>query len=160
MTVGLICIYARPFTNNKPVGKLSEEIVPAEFNRLHRQLLTMRHKLFAHAEASLSAGDDNYPNEAVIVNDGQIISMNVSRSAVVPGVLEEMAKLVESLIEKTNYHRQKHAKKFGREVAKLGKGEFRLNVLDPTAPLFTKLTESEVQIRREKKKLLDPNSDL
>jgi hypothetical protein len=89
-----------------------------------------------------------------------VVQNGVCPFAVLPGVLEEMAKLVESLIEKTNYHRQKHAKKFGREVAKLGKGEFRLNVLDPTAPLFTKLTESEVQIRREKKKLLDPNSDL
>jgi hypothetical protein len=31
MTVGLICTYARPFTNNRPVEKLDADIVPQEF---------------------------------------------------------------------------------------------------------------------------------
>jgi hypothetical protein len=34
----------------------------------------MRHKLFAHADASLVVGEEDYPNEAVIENDGKIIS--------------------------------------------------------------------------------------
>ena len=147
-------------TNNEPVGKLSEEIVPEEFKHRHTLIMELQHKLFAHADATLAAAPDNYPNEAVIVNDGEKLWMDVSRSAVVPTSLEKMRPLVNSLIDKTNYRRQKYQKKFGKEVAKLGKGEFRLNVLDPAAPLFTKLSESEVQIRRKKKRLLDPNSYL
>jgi hypothetical protein len=42
--------------------------------------------------------------------------MNVSRAAVVPGVLEKMQPLVNGLIEKTNYHRQKYAKKFSKRL--------------------------------------------
>ena len=42
MLVGLICLYARPFTNNRPVGPLSEDIVPKEYLGLHRDIITMR----------------------------------------------------------------------------------------------------------------------
>ena len=75
MTVVLICIYARPFTNNYPVGKFSQEIVPTEFKYRHILIMTLRHKLFAHAEAALAAAPDDYPNEAVIVNDGERLSL-------------------------------------------------------------------------------------
>jgi hypothetical protein len=159
MSVGLICIYARPFTNNEPVGKLSEEIVPEQFKHRHTLIMALRHRLFAHADATLAAAPDNYPNEAVIVNDGEKLWMDVSRSAVVPSLLEKMQPLVNGLIDKTNYHRRKYAKKFSKEVAQLGKGEFRLNVVDSAAPLFAKLSEAERRVRREKKSLLDPNSD-
>ena len=76
MTVGLICTYARPFTNNEPVGKLGEDVVPPELKHVHDHLITMRDQLFAHADALLAAAPDEYPNEAVIVNDGQTLSMN------------------------------------------------------------------------------------
>jgi hypothetical protein len=62
MMVGLICIYARPFTNNRPVGKLSDEIVPEEFKDLHDSIITLRHTLFAHADAFARVGEEHYPN--------------------------------------------------------------------------------------------------
>jgi hypothetical protein len=158
MTAGLICIYARPFTNNRPVGKLSDEIVPPEFKVLHDKIITMRHKLFAHAEASLLVGEEDYPNEAVIENDGETISMAVSRVAVKPTTLEEMSPLVEALIKKTNYYRSKQAKRFANIIRKLGEGDFRLNVVDPSAPLFLRLSEAQRLVRQGKRKVLDPNS--
>ena len=36
MLVGLICLYTRPFTNNRPVGPLPEDIVAQEYRELHR----------------------------------------------------------------------------------------------------------------------------
>jgi hypothetical protein len=158
MTAGLICIYARPFTNNKPVGELSDEIVPPEFKSLHDKIITMRHKLFAHADASLMVGEEDYPNEAVIENDGKKIAMAVSRVAVVPSFLEQTSPLVQELIKKTNYYRTKHGKKFANTIRKLGKGDFRLNVVDPSAPLFVKLSTAQSRVRQEKRKILDPNS--
>jgi len=47
MTVGLICLYARPFTNNRPVGPLSEDIVPKEHLEFHQEIIKIRHQLFA-----------------------------------------------------------------------------------------------------------------
>ena len=128
MSVGLICTYARPFTNNEPVGKLSEEIVPEEFKHRHTLIMALRHRLFAHADATLAAAPDDYPNEAVIVHDGEQLWMDVSRSAVVPSLLEKMQPMVNGLIDKTNYYRRKYQKKFSKHITRLGKGEFRLNV--------------------------------
>jgi hypothetical protein len=66
MLVGLICLYARPFTNNRPVGPLPDDIVPQEYRELHRTILEMRHKLFAHGDASAMTRPDDYPNELVL----------------------------------------------------------------------------------------------
>jgi hypothetical protein len=153
--VGLICVYARPFTYNEPVGKLPEKIIPAEFKALHDDIMTLRHKLFAHGEASLTVGKDDYPNEAVIESDGQNIVIAVSRAAVKPIFLQRMLPLVEALIEKTGYHRSKLAKKFSKTIRALGKGQFRLNVLDPNAPIFVPLSEDEKHVRKKKRSAFD-----
>jgi hypothetical protein len=72
ITVGLVSIYVRPFTNNKPVGKLSDRIVPAYFKDFHESILIVRNRLFAHADVSATIGKD-YPIEVVIENDGKEI---------------------------------------------------------------------------------------
>jgi hypothetical protein len=155
ITVGLICIYARPFTNNFPVGELPEEIIPAEFKSLHKNIMKMRHTLFAHAQASLTVGKDDYPNEVVIEHDGTIPRICVSRAAVKTVVLERMVPLVEALIEKTSWHRSKFAKKYSKTVRNLGKGEFRLNVTDPNAPIFVRLSKGEKFVRKKKRSAFD-----
>jgi hypothetical protein len=156
--VGLICIYARPFTYNEPVGKLSDEIVPEEFKKLHDDILEKRHTIFAHAEVSVLIGEEDYPNEVVIESDGKNPSISVGRVAVTPDGLERMSPLVEALIEKTNYHRLKYAKKFNKTVLNLGKGEFRLNVVDSSAPIFLKLSKAQKLVWQKKKNSLDPKS--
>ena len=153
--VGLICVYARPFTWNEPVGNLSEEFVPEEFKELHRDIMRLRHKLFAHADASLTVGKDDYPNEAVIENDGQNIAIAVSRAAVKPIFLERMLPLVEALIKNTHQCRLKHFRKFSKTIRRLGKGEFRLNVTDPNAPVFVRLSEAEKLVRKKKRSVFD-----
>jgi hypothetical protein len=50
LCVGLICLYSRPFTNNRPVGPLPNDIVPKKQLSLHQDIITMRHKLFAHGD--------------------------------------------------------------------------------------------------------------
>src|SRR6202043_3177976 len=106
--------------------------------------------------ATLAAAPDNFPNEAVIVNDGEKLWMDVSRSAVVPTLLEKMQPLVHGLMPKTNYSARKYQKKFSKQIEGLGKGEFRLNVWDPSALFFIKLSGVERKIRKVKKSILDP----
>ena len=155
LSVGLICIYARPFTNNFPVGELSEEIVPEEFKSLHKQIMKMRNTLFAHAQASLRVGKDDYPNEVVVEHDGTIPRICVSRAAAKTVVLERMLPLVKTLIEKTSWHRSKFAKKYVKTILNNGKGEFRLNVTDPNAPIFVPLSEDEKLVRKKKRSAFD-----
>ena len=56
------------------------------------------------------------------------------------------------------YHRSKLANKFTKTLRKLGKGQYRLNVADPAASLFQKLSDAEMLIRKQKKSALDPRS--
>jgi hypothetical protein len=79
--VGLICLYARPFTNNRPVGPLSDEIVPPEEKDVHETIIEIRHKLFAHAEASAVLRDDDYPNDVFLMNYKGKSSLTLARFA-------------------------------------------------------------------------------
>jgi len=49
---GLICLYGKPFKNNKGVGKLPRDMVPKEQLSLHDQLIVIRDQLYAHSDAS------------------------------------------------------------------------------------------------------------
>ncbi len=42
--------------------------------------MNLRHKLFAHADASLTVGKDDYPNEVVIEHDGRIPTRATARA--------------------------------------------------------------------------------
>jgi hypothetical protein len=149
MTVGLICLYARPFTNNRPVGPLSEDLVPQEHLALHRDIIKIRHQLFAHADASAMTRPDDYPNDLVFVNNGKSHRFNMTRFLAEPPFFEWMTPLLDALIEKTRYHSGKFANKLKSHFGPFKNiGEFRLNVLDPAAPIFSKLTEIE-KVTRE-----------
>jgi hypothetical protein len=63
-------------------------------------------------------------NEVVIEHDGTIPRICVSRAAVKTVVLERMVPLVKALIEKTEWHRSKFAKKYRKTLRDLGKGDF------------------------------------
>ena len=150
LTVGLICLYARPFTGNRPVGPLSEEIVPSNYLDLHQSLIALRHKLFAHSDVSALTRPDDYPNELVVYNDGKKIAFTMTRFFAEPEFFKLTVPLVEELIEKTRYHSRKLRQKFKRHFGShKNVGQFRLNVVDPAVPIFTKLKESEIAVREE-----------
>ena len=144
MLVGLVCLYARPFTNNRPVGPLTEDIIPQEHRELHRAIITMRHQLFAHGDASAMTRPDDYPNELVFVNDNRGRRFHMTRFLAEPAFFEFMKPLLDVLIEKTRYHSDKLSNKLKGHFGRFKNiGEFRLNVLDANAPIFSKLTEAE-----------------
>jgi hypothetical protein len=157
VSVGLICLYARPFTNNKPVGPLSEDIIPTKHIELHRKILHMRNQLFAHTDASAELRPDDYPNELVFENDGKELRFAITRFLGEPETFEAMKPLVDILVKKTWYHREKLSKKFKSHFGPYKNlGEFRLNVLDPVAPIFSKLSTAEKLIRQE---VIRPRTD-
>jgi hypothetical protein len=150
MCVGLICLYGRPFTNNRPVGPLSEDIVPKEYIDLHRDVIGLRHQLFAHTDASAITRPDDYPNELVLLNDGKTFRFTITPFFAEPPFFKLIAPLVDELIKETRDRNEQLVEKFYRDFG-LPKeiGEFRLNVLNPAAPVFSKLTEPQKAIRKE-----------
>jgi hypothetical protein len=54
MAAGIVTLYARPFAESRSsrIGTLSTSLVPQEFKQLHSTLMDLRHKAFAHTDAS------------------------------------------------------------------------------------------------------------
>jgi hypothetical protein len=69
MAVGLLCLYARPFCSSKPVGTVSEGIVPKEYRALHKRAINIRHKAFAHSDAEAAITGDVKTNELRFCQD-------------------------------------------------------------------------------------------
>ena len=150
LLVGLICLYGRPFTNNRPVGPLTEDIVPQEHIELHRSIIHMRHQLFAHSDVSAILRPDDYPNELVFENNGKATTFNITRFLAEPAFLQLMVPLLDKLIEKTGYHSDRLGKKFRGYFGRYRNlGQFRLNVVDPSKPVFAKLSKAEKAARQE-----------
>jgi hypothetical protein len=51
LVTAVYVLYAKPFTRADAVGKLGDEIIPAEHRELHSILLEHRHQLYAHRDA-------------------------------------------------------------------------------------------------------------
>lgn len=149
IVVGLICAYARPFTNNDPVGNLTDDIVPSEYRDFHRLILKIRHKLFAHAEASLVIRGGDYPNDVIINNEGKEPFVQVRRFAIEPRILERIRPVVDALIEITSTRKSQIAENFKEAVQNLERGQFRLNVIDSSRPTFIKLSEAQKLARQK-----------
>jgi hypothetical protein len=69
--------------------------------------------------------------------------------------LRRWFRCVEVLIKKTHSSRLEFEKKYAKAVRNLGKGEFRLNVVDPNGPMLTPLTEEEKLVRKGKRSAFD-----
>jgi hypothetical protein len=92
---------------------------------------------------------DDYPNELVFENNNKGTRFHMTRFLAEPEFFELILPLVTTLIKKTRNQADKLSKVFNRHFGKYKNlGQFRLNVLDPSAPIFSKLTETE-RITRE-----------
>ena len=124
------------------------------FSELHKKILDIRHMLFAHADASLAIGDENYPNAVMIESDGIEPFISLPRSAIKWDALKQFLPLVEALTESTNRYRSEYVRQFVGPVLKCGKGVFRLNVVDSSSSICVKLSEAQEIAWRKKKSTL------
>jgi hypothetical protein len=138
LLIGIFCLYGRPFTNNRPVGPLSKEIVPKEHLKLHNGVLSMRHQILAHSDASAFP----YPNELRLKKEQGKMTMFITRILVSAELFESITPLVDALIEKTFYYKEKFTVKLKASFLHARNGEFRINILDPNGPVFIKISES------------------
>jgi hypothetical protein len=137
LIAGLICLYGKPFKENRGVGKLPIEMVPKESLNLHTDLITIRDKLYAHSDADKTVMVGNlhlgemrcfrWPDEG---------GYYVEHLHIAPEFFSKfMAVLAEQMAEKTNYHVDRLGKKFAPLVPQRS-GEFLLNIKDKDGPLF------------------------
>jgi hypothetical protein len=138
LIAGIICLYGKPFKRSAGVGKLPIEMVPEEQLDLHKSLLVIRDKLYAHSDAQSVKFGQLHMNELRCYrwpNEGGYF---IDRLNIAPSYFNLVAELAAQMTEKTQYHVDKLAKKFTyRAPRRLG--EFLLNIQDQNGPLFTQV---------------------
>ena len=125
----------RPFKESKRALALDEKMVPEQFQNLHAELIRIRDKTFAHSESSLKSTLGEVSNELRFYREGQRIGAFVTRFLINPSRFDEMLPLLDSLIEKTEYHTQRLCEQLSKKLPK-GQGQYTVNIYDPAGPLF------------------------
>jgi hypothetical protein len=140
MAAGIVTLYARPFTNNSRIGMLSTSLVPTEFKDLHSTLMNLRHKAFAHTDASGRLPGHGMMTEVRLVFEGGSVVNFSSRPILEPVLLAHIKTLSDLLAQKV---KELHDTFFDRVLkaivpsfgtADIGK-EFELNVQDEKGPM-------------------------
>src|ERR1700730_13432320 len=137
LIAGLICLYGKPFKENRGVGKLPIEMVPKENLNLHTDLITIRDKLYAHSDADKTVIVGNLHFGEVRCyrwpDDG---GYYIEHLHIAPEFFSKfVAVLAEQMVEKTNYHVDRLGKKFVPNLPNRP-GEYLLNMKDKDELLF------------------------
>jgi hypothetical protein len=144
LLVGLVCLYARPFTAAERIGALSHNIVPTQFRELHQELLRLRHEMFAHTDPAAllpgaTASSDDFASGIVFRYKHKSIYVIPSRFHADPQFLPDfMLPLLEALIEITDKKRKQLHDTLAHYVPKK-LGDYELNVLDTDKPMFKRV---------------------
>lgn len=152
LSVGLVCLYARPFKITRPpFGKLDGSIVPAAHAKLHTELLRIRDQTFAHSDPSVEAAPWQAGNELrferVDHQDGRDrIGGFIAQNFVDPVYFKQMLPLLDDLIDITNKRTQEVCGRLSSLLPKPN-GQYVVNVLDADGPLFLEADNSIADVR-------------
>jgi hypothetical protein len=120
------------------VGKLPGDIVPEEFQELHKIIMDHRDQLYAHTDAeSFDLPGHGAANQVRVLVSPTEARLFGTQFRARPPLLPKVVDLCRELQEKTNYHlaklQKRHQKKVPREP-----GEYAINVLDQAGPFLIK----------------------
>jgi hypothetical protein len=142
LSVGIVMLYCRPFTNSNGIGRLVNDLVPNEFQDLHKYLLALRNQAFAHTDSSgLLPGHGKMIELRFHLEEGHFLKSFSSLSVIEPPFLAGVKELSENLIEVVMSHHKYYLDKLVpsivEAIARAGKGkEFELNVEEKNGPLL------------------------
>jgi hypothetical protein len=142
LSVGIICLYSRPFTRGNAVGKISDSVVPKGFIDLHGHVLTLRDKIFAHSDGDALLGPDQYMNAVQLRKRHGKVALYMTKAIAEPEFFERLMPLVDALIKKTNQRRSLLLTQLQPHIPKTRDGYFRVNILDQAGPVFIKIEDN------------------
>jgi hypothetical protein len=142
LLVGLICLYARPFTDNNLVGCIPLSLVPKEDRRLHDILMDLRDEVYAHNDPAtlIQAGD--YAHDIVFRRQESTVMIIPQRFHISSEFLpDHLLRLAETMVSKAKEERARIEEllkpSMPREI-----GDYRLNIVDVTQELFLPIKDS------------------
>lgn len=136
LMIAIYTTYGRPFTKCWGFGKLPEDVIPDEFRDLHRDLITHRDKMYAHADKDMVHEDYGPANElrVTVSPDGrcQLWTQPIQPSH---RQIKEIFNLVRQLHQKMEYWTDKFVKKHMQKI-EVAPGDYLVD------------TESEIELLR------------
>jgi hypothetical protein len=130
----IVVNYARSFKKSNLVGKIVEDLVPAQHLNLHHHLILFRDKLVAHTDGDGLADKYGKVNEVRYHVAKSSVSVSSTQFHLTTEQIKETQKLTEILIEKIAYHIDKIERKHRDKIPKL-RGDYILNI-DPVIDEF------------------------
>jgi hypothetical protein len=142
LSVGIICLYCRPFTDNALVGQISVKVVPDEYRDSHDRVLQFRNQIFAHSAGDAILGDDQYMNSVKLRKFHGRFSLYITQSTPMPEFFDRLMPLVGILVKETDRRRLERLEEFRLHVPDERDGYFRLNIFDQNGPVFIKIEDN------------------
>ncbi|ACB77050.1 hypothetical protein [Opitutus terrae] len=128
LIVSIYVLYGRPFKKSRDVGRIPENVVPADLMELHRSLLRHRDTVFAHTDADADQidglGELNQVRFWVTPERVHIFSTEFRAR---PPLLPDIIRLAKILEDKMEYHTSRLMRKHIDSVPNR-LGQFRINV--------------------------------
>ena len=137
LSVGMAVLYARPFSNNLGIGRLSDDFVPAEFRPRHRKLMLIRNKVYAHYDtADLSDAEIQQALPQIrLVCDSRGQELVIADFPFKFAAFAQAAEIAEALRKKCEWHLEKLLKKHRMEFAG-SRGIYSLSLTSASSTLF------------------------
>jgi hypothetical protein len=142
LSVGIICLYCRPFTDNSLVGQISIKLVPKEYRDTHDLVFQLRNEIFAHSAGDAILSPDQYMNAVKLRKHRGRAALYITQSKALPELFDRLTPLIAILIEKTDSRRSELFTKIQAQIPTTRDGYFRLNILDQNGPMFIKIDDN------------------
>jgi len=129
-------LYGKPFKKSRGVGSLGEEIIPPEYQALHRELLKHRDQIYAHSDATAFEWPDvGRANQVRLVRRSADKSLFCSQLQASPPLVPHIINLCRHLQETIESRKLELFKKYEKYVPP-DVGEYVLNIDDASGDFF------------------------
>ena len=129
-------LYGKPFRKSRGVGCLGEELIPLEYQELHRDLLKHRDKILAHSDASefewFGVGQANQVRLVRGPTDKRLVCCKLQAN---PTLLPHIISLCLELQEQVEIKKRELFKRYEKYVP-AEVGEYVLNIEDANGDFF------------------------
>jgi hypothetical protein len=147
LMIAIYSSYGLPFTNCWGFGKLPADTVPAEFQKLHEELMTHRDKMYAHADKGMVNDDYGPANELrVTVSANGRCRLWTQPVQPSPQRVTHILKLAQKMHAKMGYWTDKFIKKYMQKI-EVEPGDYLVDTENPTQLLAKRDAE---QANRER----------
>jgi hypothetical protein len=101
LLVGLICLYARPFTDNNIVGCIPLNLVPEDDCPLHNMLMGLRNEVYGHNDPATLISPGDYAHDIVFRRQGTTVKIIPQRFHIAIEFLpDRLLRLAETMVRK------------------------------------------------------------